>query len=108
MRRSLRFEPADWWDQLTANYGTGENILADLTVEGVTYPEVGVRFRGNTSYTRTGDSEKKSFNIELDFVDEDQDLMGYRTLNLHNAYLDPSFMREVLYFHEARNYVPTP
>ncbi len=104
----LRFEPADWWDQLTANYGTGENILADLTVEGVTYPEVGVRFRGNTSYTRTGDSEKKSFNIEMDFVDEDQTLMGYRTLNLNNAYLDPSFMREVLYFHEARNYVPTP
>ena len=68
----------------------------------------GVRFRGNTSYTRTGDSEKKSFNIEMDFVDEDQTLMGYRTLNLHNAYLDPSFMREVLYFHEARNYVPTP
>lgn len=104
----LRFESPDWWDQLTANYGTGENILADLTVEGVTYPEVGVRFRGNTSYTRTGDSEKKSFNIEMDFVDEDQTLMGYRTLNLNNAYLDPSFMREVLYFHEARNYVPTP
>ena len=104
----LRFESADWWDQLTANYGTGENILADLTVEGVTYPEVGVRFRGNTSYTRTGDSEKKSFNIEMDFVDEDQTLMGYRTLNLNNAYLDPSFMRKVLYFHEARNYVPTP
>ncbi len=104
----LRFEPADWWDQLTANYGTGENILADLTVEGITYPEVGVRFRGNTSYTRTGDSVKKSFNIELDFVNEDQTLMGYRTLNLNNAYQDPSFMREVLYFHEARNYVPTP
>ena len=104
----LRFESPDWWDQLTANYGTGENILADLTVEGITYPEVGVRFRGNTSYTRTGDSEKKSFNIEMDFVDEDQTLMGYRTLNLHNSYLDPSFMREVLYFHEARNYVPTP
>lgn len=104
----LRFEQADWWDQLAANYGTGENILADLTVEGVTYPEVGVRFRGNTSYTRTGDSEKKSFNIEMDFIDEDQTLMGYRTLNLNNAYLDPSFMREVLYFHQARNYIPTP
>ena len=104
----LRFESADWWDQLTANYDTGENILADLTVEGVIYPEVGVRFRGNTSYTRTGDSEKKSFNIEMDFVDEDQTLMGYRTLNLNNANVDPSFMREVLYFHEARNYVPTP
>ncbi|MBT7859431.1 MAG: T9SS type A sorting domain-containing protein [Gemmatimonadetes bacterium] len=104
----LQFAQTDWWDQLAANYGTGENILADLTVEGITYPEVGVRFRGNTSYTQTGNSEKKSFNIELDFVDEDQALMGYRTLNLNNANLDASFMREVLYFHEARDYIPTP
>ena len=26
-----------------------------------------------------------------------QELMGYSTLNLNNAYMDPSFMREVLF-----------
>ena len=82
---NLTFEQEDWWDQLTANYSTGEDLPADLTVDGVTYRSVGVRFRGNTSYSRIGNSQKKSFNISIDYADPDQRLMGYRTLNLNNA-----------------------
>lgn len=103
----LEFFQADWWSQLERNYQTGENILADLTVDGVLYPDVGVRFRGTTSYRNTGNSLKKSFNIEVDDTHPDQRVLGYRTLNLNNAYNDPSFLREVLYFNVARRYIPT-
>ena len=34
----LEFDEVDWEDQLAANYGTGTNLLADLTVAGVAYP----------------------------------------------------------------------
>lgn len=104
---ALEFSQADWWSQLASNYQAQENIPADLTVDGVLYPDVGVRFRGMTSYRNTGSSPKKSFNIEIDDNHPDQRLMGYRTLNLNNAYNDPSFMREVLYFNVARRYIPT-
>jgi spore coat protein CotH len=103
----LEFSQADWWSQLQRNYAAAENIPADLTIDGVLYPDVGVRFRGTTSYRNTGNSPKKSFNIEVNDTHPDQRVMGYRTLNLNNAYNDPSFIREVLYFNLARRYIPT-
>ena len=58
----LTFAQADYWTQLTNNYASKTNILATLTYDGKVYPNVGVRFRGNTSYQRvTG--QKKSFSI---------------------------------------------
>ncbi len=104
----LTFSQSDWWEQLTANYASGTEITADLTVEGVTYPGVGVRSKGDTSYRTTGTSPKESFNIALDFQDPKQQLMGYHTLNLINSSSDPTSMREALYFTVARRYVPCP
>ncbi|MEW5801388.1 MAG: CotH kinase family protein [bacterium] len=107
---SLDFAQQDWWQQMINNHNAGgdANVLADLTMDGVTYHGVGVRFKGMTSYMMAGNSQKKSFNIEIDETDPDQRLMGYKTLNLNNAALDPSFIREVLYFDIARKYIPCP
>jgi len=106
---SLTFAQTDWWQQMINNHDAGkdENVLADLTIEGITYPGVGVRFKGMTSYN-IGNSQKKSFNIEMNATDPDQKLMGYKTLNLNNANLDPSFIREPLYFSVVRRYLPCP
>jgi spore coat protein CotH len=103
----LEFSQSDWWNQLEANYQTKENIIAALTVDGMTYEGVGVRFRGNTSYMMVGNSQKKSFNIEIDYTIEDQRLMGYKTLNLINCANDPTFMREVLYSNTCRRQIPS-
>lgn len=101
----LTFAQADYWQQLTNNYASKTNILANLTYEGKVYPNVGVRFRGNTSYQRvTG--QKKSFSIELDFQDPTQDLKGYKTLHFNNAFEDPSMIREVLYLNFNRRHIP--
>ena len=103
----LEFSQSDWWSQLTDNYQTKQNISATLIVDDATYEGVGVRFRGNTSYMMTGDSQKKSFNIEIDYTDEDQRLMGYKTLNLINCMSDATFMREVLYSNLCRQVIPS-
>ena len=70
----LEFAQANWWDLLEANYDSGVDIPAQLTVDGVLYPDVGVHFNGNSSYALTGSSEKKSFSISMDAFVEDQDL----------------------------------
>src|SRR6478672_8600146 len=65
----LNFSQTDYWTQLTNNYASETNIPATMIYDGITYPNVGVRFRGNTSYTTIGSSQKKSFGVETDFVD---------------------------------------
>jgi hypothetical protein len=104
----LAFSQANYWQQMQQNYQSQTEIAADLTVDNVLYPNVGVRFKGNTSYTSplVQNSEKKSFNITLDFTDTTQDIMGYNTLNLNNCYQDASFLREVFYLHQIRKHIP--
>jgi hypothetical protein len=77
-------------------------------VDGRTYTEVGVHFRGASSYRMIPAGLKRSLNISTDFVVDGQELDGYQTLNLLNANNDPTFLRAVLYTEIARRYLPTP
>jgi hypothetical protein len=95
---NLTFHDANWLTLLRQNYASQTYILANLEVENVVYPDVGVRIRGNSSYWRLpSGSQKFPLNVELDFVHPDQTLMGYKTLNLNNGWRDPTFCREVVY-----------
>ena len=102
----LNFAQPNYWTQLTSNYASETNIEATLTYDGAVYPGVGVRFRGNTSYSQIGTSQKKSFGVDMDFIDPTQKLLGYTSLKFNNAHQDASFMREVLYCRMARRYNP--
>ncbi|WP_396189393.1 CotH kinase family protein, partial [Flavobacterium sp.] len=102
----LNFPQANYWMLLTNNYATETNIPASLVYDGITYDSVGVRFRGNTSYTTLGTSQKKSFSVETDFIDTNQTLLGYNNLKFNNGHQDASFMREVLYCRMAGRHTP--
>ncbi len=105
----LYFKQSNYWSLMQQNYSSKTNIEADMKVDGITYPRVGVRFRGNTSYTRIPrGSQKFGFNIETDFVNAGQDLYGYEHLNLNNGYHDPTFMREVITYQICRRYMCAP
>ena len=81
---------------------------AIATVDGKTYQNVGVHFRGASSFMMVPEGSKRSLNLTFDFVDEKQALYSYRTLNLLNANGDPTFVRAVVYSEIARQYIPTP
>ncbi len=102
----LWFSQPDYWQQLKNNYQSKTDLPATLVVEGDTFLNVGLRFKGQTSYSQTQNSDKKSFNIAMDYAVAGQDLKGYSTLNLNNAFEDASFMREVSYLHQIRRHVP--
>ncbi len=102
----LNFSQADYWTQLTNNYASETLLAADLVYDGVTYYNVGVRFRGNTSYQQINNSQKKSFAVEMDFMTPDQNLLGYYDLKFNNGHQDATFMREVLYCRMAAKYTP--
>lgn len=106
---NFTFQDPDWLTLLEDNYASETNILADLEVDGTVYPDVGVRIRGNTSYTALpAGSEKFSLNVEVDFVHADQEVMGYDSLNLNNGFRDPTFCREVMYNNYVAQFIPNP
>ncbi len=104
---ALNFHDANWLALLRSNYYSQTNILADMVVDGVTYPDVGVRIRGNTSYTSLPPgSDKFSLNVDVEFVHVDQNVMGYKSLNLNNGFHDPTFCREIVYNNYAARWIP--
>ena len=104
----LTFEENDWERALHEFNGTDVDVPANLVVDGKTYRDVGVRFRGLSSYGGVPEGQKHSLNLSVDMVHEDQAVGGYRTINLLNAHEDPTLMRAVLYLHVAREYLPAP
>jgi CotH kinase protein len=104
----LEFQDADWEQELVDFYRTDVDVPAALTVDGKVYPEVGVHFRGNTSFMAVPPGRKHSINLSLSYAYKDQKLGGYRTLNLLNSNQDPTFLRTVLYQYISRQYIPAP
>ncbi len=104
----LQFETADWEKELTDFHHTDVDVPATLNVDGRIYPEVGVHFRGASSFDMVGEGSKHSLSISMDFLHEKQQIGGYRSLNLLNSHEDPSFLRSVLFYQIAREYIPAP
>ena len=104
----LEFEDGDWEAELADFNNTDVEVPCTVTVDGVKYPNVGVHFRGMSSYMMVPAGSKRSLNLSFDFVDEKQKLHGYKALNLLNAHEDPTFLHTVLYSHIARKYIPAP
>ena len=104
----LEFENDDWEKELEVFKPTDVEVPATMTVDGKVYPNVGVSFRGASSFFSIPAGLKRSFNISVDMVDEDQRLYGYKTLNLLNFNGDASLMSSVLYSMIAGKKIPTP
>ncbi len=95
------------WDQILDQFyadGDEERLVGTVIINGASFDSVGVRYKGNSSYSPT--RTKNPFNIKLDHIIDDQTLDGYGTLKLANVYKDPSFVRETLGYEIARKYTP--
>jgi spore coat protein CotH len=104
----IEFDNADWEKELSDFHNTDVEVPAKVTVDGKTYEGVGVHFRGMSSYMGVSEGHKRSLNLSVDYVHKDQEIGGYRTLNLLNAHEDPSFLRPILFYDIAREYIPAP
>jgi hypothetical protein len=104
----LQFENSDWERELEAFNNTDVEVPAQVVVDGKRFQDVGVHFRGNSSYFMVSTGQKRSLNLSLDFVVDSQQLGGYRSFNLLNAANDPTFVRTVLYSQIANRYLPAP
>jgi hypothetical protein len=103
------FSQTNWDDSLDIYYanGLGERLVADsILIDGIADQNVGIKYKGNSSYNIN--NTKNPMNIKLDYVNNGQSIDGYNVLKLSNGFRDPSFVREVLTYEMAREYMPSP
>lgn len=104
----LEFESDDWEQELADFKPTDAEVPAKMTVDGKVYPNVGVSFRGASSFFMISPGLKRSLNLSMDLVDPDQKLYGYKSLNLLNCNGDASMMSSALYSDIASTRIATP
>lgn len=108
----LEFYDSNWASLLENNKLSGEEerIPAKLTVNGMVYDSVGVRYKGNSSFynVKKSGSSKLPFNIKTNYFKKGQCLPnGYKSIKLSNVFRDPSFVREVLSYEIANEFMPS-
>ena len=104
----LYFSQPNWDHLLDSLYidGLEERLLANIEIDGNQYDSVGVRYKGFSSVSIN--TIKNPFNIKLDYIDNNQSHEGFTKIKLSNVIKDPSFLREVLSYEIARDYMPSP
>ena len=109
----LTFSVPDWHDQLVANWHTNDQtgevvyLKADLVVDGVKYPDVGVEYKGQSGFLYV-DGLKKPYKITMDAFVPDQELFGFDKITLNNGVRDHTLLREVICYRILRRYMPAP
>ena len=88
-------------------YNPGERIPATLTVNGSIYDSVGVRYKGNSTFCLPNDNSnpKVPYNIDMNYFIEDQQFLAYNKLKLANAWMDPTFVKQIVSSNIYRRYL---
>lgn len=92
------------WAAILADAMAEEYYSADVTVDGTTVSDVGVRAKGNSSLMSVAgsDSDRYSLRVKFDKYVDDQTLLGLDEFVLNNCFNDPSYMREYLTYEAFR------
>ena len=87
---------ADDWQDMLDNALSETYYAADVTINGQTFENVGIRPKGNTSLTQvaSSDSDRYSFKIEFDHYQDGQTCWGLDKLVLNNLMSDETYLKE--------------
>ncbi|MBA3971527.1 MAG: CotH kinase family protein, partial [Bacteroidetes bacterium] len=88
----MTFPQTNYWDSLVDYMPLEQYLKADITIDGTVYTNVGIKFKGNSSFSNP--STKKPFKVDMNEFATGQDIDGLKKFNLNNGFKDPSFMRE--------------
>ena len=90
-------------------YNPDERIPAKLTLNGEVYDSVGVRYKGNSTFCLPNDnnSPKVPYNIDMNYFIGGQKLLGYKKMKLANAWMDATFVKQIVSSNIYRRYLPT-
>ena len=108
----IEFENDNWNTLLIDNWyaENGERELASLSMDGISYDSVAIRYKGNATFfwANETDNPKKPLNIDMNNYISDQELLGFKKVKLASSFFDPSMLRDVLGLKIYGNYMPSP
>ena len=100
------------WQEMLDNASAEEYTAANITVNGVTYNNVAIRPKGNSSLSQLvmdDTTERYSFKVKFDKYVDGQTLDGLSKLVLNNNMSDATYMKEYLSYKLLDSLgVPTP
>jgi spore coat protein CotH len=105
----LTFTQSNWdalLDQLKASDEEAYLLAASVEINGVVFDSVGVKYKGNSSYS--ANNQKNPMHIEIDYVHKNADYQGYSDIKLGNGFADPTFVREPLSYEILSQYMLCP
>ncbi len=91
----------DDWDNMLENAISEEYYECSIEINGVTFNNVGIRPKGNTSLSSIANdstTDRYSFKVEFDHYVEGQTCYGLDKLILNNNYADATNMKEALIY----------
>ena len=91
----------DEWEKMLSNAMTEEYYSCDVTVNGKTFRNVGIRPKGNTSLSAIAmdpDTDRYSLKLEFGHFVEGQTCYGLDKLILNNNYADATNMKEAVIY----------
>lgn len=102
----LEFDNEDWYEELYvghANDADDPYFPVTIKYENDSYGQIGINFKGHSSFM--DNNYKKSFRLDFNYYDSETDFFGLKKLNLNNGFMDPTMMREKIFWDFASNYV---
>lgn len=110
---SIQFYDPNYDSILQSNWelGTGLNLPASILLSnGEYYDSVGVRYKGNSTFSLAQTLQNPKFPLNIDVNDyiPGQTLMNIKDIKLANAFLDPTFCKEITALNIYKNYLPSP
>jgi spore coat protein H len=73
-------------------------VISEMEFDGKKIADVGIRFKGNSSYSVSNGSPRRPMKVDFDRFVEGERFDGVETFNLSNTTFDPSRVRESLSF----------
>jgi len=73
-------------------------VLCDVELDGKRAKDVGLRFKGNSSYSVSSTTLRRPMKLDFDRFSEGKRFAGVESVNLSNTSFDPSQVRESLAF----------
>ncbi len=97
---ALTFADTSWWSQIDDSVGYARLQYGELFLDSVA-----VSIKGSSS-DFANNTLKKSFDLDFDAIDDDQEIEGYTRTNLHAGVFEPSNVRENIFAWIGGNYTP--
>lgn len=112
---AVQFYYAGWQDSLEyykslpdEEYIPARFVCRLSATDSIVLDSIGVRYKGNSSYTYAANSRKKPFKFSFGKYKDGQKFFGIKKLNFSNGAKDPTMMREKISYDIISRYMKSP